>query len=154
MGSKWGQRRQILWGQRKKAEPELLILPSLVRVKGLEPLRRTTPDPKSGASAIPPHSLIWQAIVYHISDFFSSLWQFSQILQNLLARDSKYDILRMAVAGLYALWSGWHRKSGTGRGPESSAVIRYATCIFVLKSENGGIMYAKRNGCQSAGRRP
>lgn len=30
----------------------------LVRVKGLEPLRRKTPDPKSGASAIPPHSQV------------------------------------------------------------------------------------------------
>lgn len=28
----------------------------LVRVKGLEPLRRKTLDPKSSASAIPPHS--------------------------------------------------------------------------------------------------
>ena len=42
----------------KRQNQQLLILPELVRVKGLEPLRRTTPDPKSGASAIPPHSLI------------------------------------------------------------------------------------------------
>lgn len=41
----------------KRQNQQLLILPELVRVKGLEPLRRTTPDPKSGASAIPPHSL-------------------------------------------------------------------------------------------------
>ena len=29
---------------------------NMVRVKGLEPPRRETPDPKSGASAIPPHA--------------------------------------------------------------------------------------------------
>lgn len=28
----------------------------LVRVEGFEPSRRKTPDPKSGASAVPPHS--------------------------------------------------------------------------------------------------
>lgn len=31
-------------------------MPALVRVEGLEPSRREAPDPKSGASAIPPHS--------------------------------------------------------------------------------------------------
>lgn len=30
----------------------------LVRVEGLEPSRREAPDPKSGASAIPPHSQV------------------------------------------------------------------------------------------------
>ena len=33
-----------------------MVVLLLVRVKGLEPLRHKTPDPKSGASAIPPHS--------------------------------------------------------------------------------------------------
>ena len=28
----------------------------MVRVEGFEPSRRKTPDPKSGASAVPPHS--------------------------------------------------------------------------------------------------
>ena len=38
----------------------------LVRVKGLEPLRRKTLDPKSSASAIPPHSheVLKQYIIY------------------------------------------------------------------------------------------
>ncbi len=40
----------------KRQNQRTLILPMLVRVKGLEPLRRKTPDPKSGASAVPPHS--------------------------------------------------------------------------------------------------
>ena len=51
----------------------------VVRVEGLEPSRREAPDPKSGASAIPPHSqvpflfyhafllLVKQKIWYHIS---------------------------------------------------------------------------------------
>ena len=30
----------------------------VVRVEGLEPSRREAPDPKSGASAIPPHSQV------------------------------------------------------------------------------------------------
>ena len=30
----------------------------MVRVTGLEPARRKTPDPKSGVSAIPPHPLM------------------------------------------------------------------------------------------------
>lgn len=33
-------------------------MPALVRVEGLEPSRREAPDPKSGASAIPPHEFI------------------------------------------------------------------------------------------------
>lgn len=33
-----------------------ISMPALVRVEGLEPSRREAPDPKSGASAIPPHS--------------------------------------------------------------------------------------------------
>ena len=51
----------------------------VVRVEGLEPSRREAPDPKSGASAIPPHSQVpfyftmlssyWsnKKIWYHIS---------------------------------------------------------------------------------------
>lgn len=41
---------------KKKALPGTPDSAYVVRVKGLEPLRRKTPDPKSGASAIPPHS--------------------------------------------------------------------------------------------------
>ena len=43
----------------KKGQPPLnaMVVP-LVRVEGLEPSRREAPDPKSGASAIPPHSQV------------------------------------------------------------------------------------------------
>lgn len=58
----WGQndvKDTIFYAINKKWQnQQTLILPSVVRVKGLEPLRRKTPDPKSGASAIPPHSHI------------------------------------------------------------------------------------------------
>lgn len=60
----------------KKRQPRsngMVVL--LVRVKGLEPLRRKTPDPKSGASAIPPHS---QVPVHFITFFWLSVnWKLS-----------------------------------------------------------------------------
>lgn len=41
---------------RKRAVPRKRVTALLVRVEGFEPSRRKTPDPKSGASAVPPHS--------------------------------------------------------------------------------------------------
>jgi hypothetical protein len=48
-----------MYGANKKGQPPLkAIVVLLVRVEGLEPSRREAPDPKSGASAIPPHSQV------------------------------------------------------------------------------------------------
>ena len=48
---RWGQNgvkdTRFCGGNEKRQNQRLLILPGLVRVKGLEPLRRTTPDPKA-----------------------------------------------------------------------------------------------------------
>lgn len=57
-GSKRGQTYQM-YGANKKGQPSfnVMVVP-LVRVEGLEPSRREAPDPKSGASAIPPHSQV------------------------------------------------------------------------------------------------
>lgn len=87
----------------KKRQPRsngMVVL--LVRVKGLEPLRRKTPDPKSGASAIPPHS----QVPVHFITFFGCRstenclfrrysCKNSQYLKNLLSRPAQCAILRM-----------------------------------------------------------
>ena len=83
MGLKWGQNgvkdTRCCGGNEKRQNQQLLILPELVRVKGLEPLRRTTPDPKSGASAIPPHSL---DITDNSLPYFSLLFKLVVIFTN------------------------------------------------------------------------
>lgn len=58
-GSKRGGKRTRYYGVNKKGQPSfnVMVVP-LVRVEGLEPSRREAPDPKSGASAIPPHSQV------------------------------------------------------------------------------------------------
>ena len=57
-GQKGGKRTRY-YGVNKKGQPSfnVMVVP-LVRVEGLEPSRREAPDPKSGASAIPPHSQV------------------------------------------------------------------------------------------------
>ena len=58
MWLKCGQKHQIFRGHKKRQPPLTAMVVSLVRVEGLEPSRREAPDPKSGASAIPPHSQV------------------------------------------------------------------------------------------------
>ena len=58
----------------KKAEDPKGFSAFLVRVTGLEPARRKTPDPKSGASAIPPYPRM--LLFYHRPELCanSGLW--------------------------------------------------------------------------------
>ena len=58
MWSKCGQKHQIFRGHKKRQPSFNVMVVPLVRVEGLEPSRREAPDPKSGASAIPPHSQV------------------------------------------------------------------------------------------------